>query len=133
MFGEGGKAFGSFAEALAFQKDSSYLNPMRYLGSAAHTKLWQVRTPLAQYIHNEVSGTRMGRWQRPVHDFIMPYVRGTVNRLTGDVIMPGDVQKRRDQVHPSCRATKPSRVRGRSFALNAFCLLGRPCPSTTPV
>lgn len=66
MFGKTGQAFGSLAEALAFQGDSSRLNPMRYLGSAPHTKLWQVRTPLAQYINNEVTGTRMGRWERPV-------------------------------------------------------------------
>jgi hypothetical protein len=119
MFGKAGRAFGSLAEALSFQGDSSAINPMRYLGSPALTKLWQERTPLAQYINNEVSGTRMRRWQRPVHDFLMPYARGTLQRLTGQAILPGDVQRRRDQVPPSCPTTKPSRARGPAPSLQS--------------
>jgi hypothetical protein len=41
---------------------------MRYLPSPAHTKLWQERIPLSQYINNEVTDTRMRRWDRPIHD-----------------------------------------------------------------
>jgi hypothetical protein len=91
-----GRTAGSIAEGLAFQGDSSPLNPMRYIPSPAHTKLWQERTPLAQYINNEVSGTRMRRWQRPIHGFLMPYLRGAEERLEGQVVIPGDVQRRRD-------------------------------------
>jgi hypothetical protein len=96
MHGKLGRAIGGLAEGLAFQGDSSALNPMRYVPSPAHTKFWQERTPLAQYINNEVAGTRMRRWERPIHDFLMPYARGLVERVTGQTVLPGDVQKRRD-------------------------------------
>ena len=69
---------------------------MRYIPTPYHTKLWQERTPLAQYINNEVSGNRMGRWTRPIHDFIMPYIRGAGQRVTGKVVIPEEVQARRD-------------------------------------
>jgi hypothetical protein len=96
MHGKLGRAIGGMAEGLAFQGDSSALNPMRYVPSPAHTKFWQERTPLAQYINNEVAGTRMRRWERPIHDFVMPYARGLVERVIGQTVLPGDVQKRRD-------------------------------------
>ena len=96
MHGVVGRHLGSMAEGLAFQGDSGPLNPMRYLPTPAHTKFWQERTPLAQYINNEVVGTRMRRWQRPIHDFLMPYIRGTGQRATGQVVIPDEVQMRRD-------------------------------------
>jgi hypothetical protein len=47
MFSAAGKTIGSIAEALSFQGDSSsWLNPMRYLPTPGHTKLWQERTTL---------------------------------------------------------------------------------------
>ena len=69
MFGVTGKAVGFIAEGLAFQGDSDPRNPMRYIPTPGHTKVWQERTPLAQYLTNEVVGTRMRRWERPIHDF----------------------------------------------------------------
>ena len=75
MFGATGKAVGSIAEALAFQGDSGRLNPMRYIPTPGHTKAWQERTPLAQYLTNEVVGTRMRRWERPIHDFLTRSLR----------------------------------------------------------
>ena len=45
MFGTAGKTVGSIAEALAFQGDSSRLNPMRYIPTPGHTKAWQECTP----------------------------------------------------------------------------------------
>jgi len=84
MKGAIGRATGSLAEGLAFQGDSGILNPMHYLPSPGHTKFWQERTPLAQYLNNEVVGTRMRRWQRPVHDFLMPYLRGKAERMLGE-------------------------------------------------
>jgi hypothetical protein len=54
MHGLVGKGIGQLAEGLAFQGDSAALNPMRYLPTPGHTKFWQERTPLAQYINNEV-------------------------------------------------------------------------------
>ena len=68
MHGAIGKATGALAEGLAFQGDSSALNPMHYIPTPGHTKFWQERTPLAEYLNNEVVGTRMRRWQRPIHD-----------------------------------------------------------------
>ena len=107
---------------------------MRYMPTPGHTKLWQERTPLAQYINNEVAGTRMRRWERPIHDFLMPYARGLVKRTTGQTLVPEDVQRRRDlntlsdvmtylrelngraQVFSSCRTQKHSRTRRQASA-----------------
>jgi hypothetical protein len=89
-------ALTEMAEGLSFQGDSSLLNPMHYLPSPGHTKFWQERTPLAQYINNEVVGTRMRRWQRPIHDFVMPYLRGIEERTSGEIVIPQEVQRRRD-------------------------------------
>jgi hypothetical protein len=97
MYGTAARAFGRFAEGMSFQGDSSALNPMRYLGGTpALNKLWQNRTPLEQYLSNEVVGTRMRRWQRPLHDMANVYARGVVKRATGQIIVPEDVQRRRD-------------------------------------
>jgi len=68
MHGSVGTAMGTAAEAMSFTGDSSFLNPLRYLPSPAHTNLWQKRTPLSHYINNEVTGTRMWRWERAIHD-----------------------------------------------------------------
>jgi hypothetical protein len=75
MHGAIGKLTGGLAEGLAFQGDSSALNPMHYIPTPGHTKFWQERTPLAEYINNEVVGTRMRRWQRPIHDQVSPSFR----------------------------------------------------------
>ena len=75
MFGAAGKTVGSIAEALGFQGDSGVLNPMCYIPTPGHTKAWQERTPLAQYLSNEVVGTRMRRWERPIHDFLTRVLR----------------------------------------------------------
>jgi hypothetical protein len=96
MFSNFGRAIGSLGESLSFTGDTARWNPFRYLPSPAHTKLWQERTALAQYEQDEVVGTRMRRWHRPVHDFLAPYLRGMVQRLTGERVVPEDVQHRRD-------------------------------------
>jgi hypothetical protein len=115
------------AEGLSFQGDSSLLNPMHYLPSPGHTKFWQERTPLAQYINNEVVGTRMRRWQRPIHDFVMPYLRGIEERTSGEIVIPQQVQRRRDlntladQVKTSfssfCHLRKPLQPSGIFFTI----------------
>ena len=69
---------------------------MRYLPTPFHTKFAQQRTALSQYIQQEAVGTRMRRWERPLHDFLAPYLRGTVERLTGENIIPAEVEHRRD-------------------------------------
>lgn len=38
----------------------------------------------------------MRRWERPIHDFLMPYLRGAVSRITGENIIPAEVRHRRD-------------------------------------
>jgi len=96
MYGTVGRVVGSLAEGLTFTGDTSILNPMHYLPSPAHTKLWQERTPLAQYKQQEVSGTRLRRWERPIHDFLAPYARGMTQRVTGMTIISSDTQHRRD-------------------------------------
>lgn len=79
-----------------FEGDQSPLNPMRYVPTPFHTKLAQERTALSQYIQQEATGTRMRRWDRPLHDFLLPYLRGAVARATGEDVIPREIQHRRD-------------------------------------
>jgi len=79
-----------------FEGDQHPLNPARYLPTPFHTKFAQERTALSQYIQQESVGTRMRRWERPFHDFLMPYLRGTVERTTGQNWIPAEVEHRRD-------------------------------------
>ena len=67
-----------------FEGDQAWWNPARYLPTPFHTKYAQARTALSQYLQQEAAGTRMRRWERPIHDFLAPYVRGSVGRLTGE-------------------------------------------------
>ena len=90
-----------------FEGDQSALNPMRYLPTPFHTKFAQERTALSQYIQQEAIGTRMRRWERPIHDFLAPYLRGTIARLTGQNIIPSEVQHRRDLDTLADRAETP--------------------------
>src|ERR1700686_3201096 len=87
---------GQYTEEMFFEGDQSALNPMRYLPTPFHTKFAQERTALSQYIQQEAVGTRMRRWERPLHDFLAPYLRGTVERLTGQNWIPAEVEHRRD-------------------------------------
>ena len=67
MDGPLGRAFSKYVEGLAFSGDESWYNPLRYVPKPMHTKLWQERTPRAQYEQQEVYGVRQRRWQKPVH------------------------------------------------------------------
>lgn len=67
MHGFFGRLFGKYSEEMFFEGDQSALNPMRYLPTPYHTKFAQARTPLSQYIQQEAVGTRMRRWDRPIH------------------------------------------------------------------
>lgn len=96
MYGAFGQALGSLSESLSFVGDESPFNPLRYVPTPFHTKYWQTRTPLAQYEMQEVYGSRMRRWNRPFDDFLGPYARGTVRRLTGDVTMSPQIEHRRE-------------------------------------
>jgi hypothetical protein len=73
-----------------FEGDQSALNPMRYLPTPFHTKFAQQRSPLSQYIQQEAVGTRMRRWDRPLHDFLLPYLRGAIGRVTGTELIPDE-------------------------------------------
>jgi hypothetical protein len=84
---------GGLAESLSFTGDSDAL---RLLPTPFHTKLWQQKTALARYEEEELYGTRMRRWDRPIHDFLAPYARGTFHRGTGHIVVPEEVQRRRD-------------------------------------
>jgi hypothetical protein len=96
MHGRLGRLFGKYTEEMFFEGDQSFLNPMRYVPTPAHTKFAQQRTALSQYIQQEAVGTRMRRWDRPVHDFLAPYLRGIVERMTGENLIPREVRHRRD-------------------------------------
>ena len=96
MHGRMGQIFGKYTEEMFFEGDQHPLNPMRYLPTPFHTKFAQQRTALSQYIQQEVVGTRMRRWERPLHDFLLPYLRGAVARITGEDVIPEEVQHRRD-------------------------------------
>jgi hypothetical protein len=96
MHGRLGRLFGKYTEEMFFQGDESALNPTRYIPTPFHTKLAQQRTVLSQYIQQEAIGTRMRRWDRPIHDFLAPYFRGAIARVTGEDVIPKEVQHRRD-------------------------------------
>jgi len=96
MHGRFGRLMGKYSEEMFFEGDQSVLNPMRYIPSPFHTKFAQQRTALSQYIQQEAVGTRMRRWARPIHDFLAPYVRGAVARVTGADIIPAEVEHKRD-------------------------------------
>ena len=121
MHGKLGRLFGKYTEEMFFEGDQSAWNPMRYIPTPYHTKFAQDRTALSQYIQQEAIGTRMRRWNRPIHDFLAPYLRGAIARVTGEDVIPGEVQHRRDldtladmqdQVPSPRHATYP-RARGR--------------------
>lgn len=89
-------SLGKYTEEMFFEGDQSAANPMRYLPTPFHTKYAQQRTALSQYIQQEAVGTRMRRWERPIHDFLAPYLRGAIARVTGEDIIPQEIQHRRD-------------------------------------
>lgn len=96
MYTPAEQMLGRFAEEASFTGDEEVWNPLRYIPSPAHTKLWQNRTAYAQYLDEEVIGTRMRRWERPIHDFLMPYAEGAVRRTTGEILITDGVQHKRD-------------------------------------
>lgn len=97
MFGWTGRVFGRLSEEASFSGDESRINPLRYIPSPYHTKLWQERTPLSQYQMQEVEGSRLRRWQHPIQDFLMPYARGVYRRVVGSSTgVPEITQQKRD-------------------------------------
>ena len=96
MHGRIGQLFGKYTEEMFFEGDQSAWNPMRYMPTPFHTKYAQGRTALSQYMQQEATGTRMLRWKRPIHVFLAPYLRGTIARVTGEDVIPQEVQHRRD-------------------------------------
>ncbi|HEV2279225.1 MAG TPA: hypothetical protein VGS02_13670 [Acidobacteriaceae bacterium] len=78
----------------------------------------------------------MRRWERPIHDFLMPYLRGAVSRVTGENIIPAEVRHRRDldtladmlnYLRDLRQAARDPEHRGRSdiFRSQTTCLPGR--------
>jgi micrococcal nuclease len=96
MDGAGGRLMRKYAESMAFQGDQAWYNPLRLVPASVHAKIWNQRTALETYINQEVSGTRMRRWQRPLHDFVKPYLGGSAHRLTGRVVVDPETQEKRD-------------------------------------
>ena len=72
MFGRLARTLGKYAEEVSFEGDNAAINPMRYIPTPFHTKMWQERTAYSQYLQQEAIGTRMRRWERPIHDFLAP-------------------------------------------------------------
>lgn len=87
------QTLGKYAETLAFTGEGG---PLRFVPTPFHTKYWNERTALSLYQEQEVYGSRMRRWQRPFHDMVAPWARGIYRRVTGDVLIPDEVQHRRD-------------------------------------
>jgi hypothetical protein len=96
MHGWAGRLFGKYSEEMFFEGDQGPLNPTRYLPSPFHTKLAQQRTAYGQYVQQEAIGTRMRRWDRPIHDFLIPYLHGAIAKVTGVDEVPKEVKRRRD-------------------------------------
>jgi hypothetical protein len=96
MFGRLARTLGKYAEEVSFEGDNSAINPMRYIPTPFHTKMWQERTAYSQYLQQEAIGTRMRRWERPIHDFLAPYFRGLIERTTDTPVISAEVEHRRD-------------------------------------
>lgn len=96
IFGPMDRVFGHIAETVSFSGDESRLNPLRYIPSPYHTKLWQERTVASQYEQQEVEGSRLKRWQHPIEDFLMPYIRGAYRRVVGNPGIPNLTTKKWD-------------------------------------
>lgn len=90
-----GRLFRKYTEAVSFTGDQAWYNPLRYTPRLGHAKFWQQRDAITQYEQDEVYGSRIRRWQRPIHDFIMPWFHQASNRLTGEVIVTSTTQERR--------------------------------------
>ena len=93
MFTSTQQALGKYAETLAFTGEGG---PLRFIPTPFHTKYWNERTALALYQEQEVYGSRMRRWQRPFHDMVAPWARGIYRRVTGEVLVPEEVQRKRE-------------------------------------
>lgn len=126
MHGKLGRLFGKYTEEMFFEGDQSAWNPMRYIPTPYHTKFAQDRTALSQYIQQEAIGTRMRRWNRPIHDFLAPYLRGAIARVTGEDVIPGEVQHRRDL---DTLADIKNQVPPRPAHINFPALARETCPS----
>ena len=87
------QSLGRYAETLAFTGEGG---PLRFVPTPFHTKYWNERTALSLYQEQEVYGARMRRWQRPFHDMVAPWARGLYRRVTGQTVIPEEVQYRRD-------------------------------------
>jgi hypothetical protein len=96
MFGRLARTLGKYAEEVSFEGDNAAINPMRYIPTPFHTKMWQERTAYSQYLQQEAIGTRMRRWERPMHDFLAPYFRGLIERTTDTPVISAEVEHRRD-------------------------------------
>lgn len=96
MYGHVSKLLGAYGEGLSFTGDEGALNPLRYLPQPYNAKMWQSKTSVSQYEQREIYGSSMRRWHRPIHDFIEPYMRGSVRRFTGKRILPQENQFKRD-------------------------------------
>jgi hypothetical protein len=96
MFGRLARTLGKYAEEVSFEGDNAAINPMRYIPTPFHTKMWQERTAYSQYLQQEAIGTRMRRWERPIHDFLAPYFRGLIERTTDTPVISAEVEHRRD-------------------------------------
>jgi hypothetical protein len=90
-----GSLFGGLAENLSFTGDSGPFNPLNYIPTPYHTKLWQQRTARAQYETQEVYGTKARRGDKPF-DFLSSYFGGLAARLTGQVVPRQQVRENRE-------------------------------------
>jgi hypothetical protein len=50
MFGRLARTLGKYAEEVSFEGDNAAINPMRYIPTPFHTKMWQERTAYSQYL-----------------------------------------------------------------------------------
>jgi len=95
MFNPAERLLGRYAEEASFAEEAPWWNPLRWLPTPYHTKLWQERSALAQYVDQETVGTRMRRWDKPIKDFLAPYYHGLLHRVSGEVFIPeATVEKR---------------------------------------
>jgi hypothetical protein len=127
MFGRLARTLGKYAEEVSFEGDTAAINPMRYIPTPFHTKMWQERTAYSQYLQQEAIGTRMRRDLDTLTD-MLGYLRSL--KMAGEEL-EHQVPPRPQHIYARARTRRLSRfamhlVLQMRFHPPAACLIGRP-------
>lgn len=118
------RMFGGYWELLSHNAETSFdmLTPL-----SPGAKLVHQRTAIESYERERVYGSQAGFWQRPIHDFIQPFIRSTAHSVGWNGV-PEELQERRklEEFFDILKYTKAQRLsnmagsQGDEQAVSAF-------------